>query len=152
MRTPLPPLPIHIPFFSWLTPPRGRRDCANGFLVAEALSRYFPSDFSMYSYSNGTSTATRKDNWEQIQRACRRRGFVLPQDVVTACMEERCGAAVALLEQLYEHLTQKQIRRPEEVLPSQLLAVLLATQFGSSQGGGSCAWDVAAAGGSVPQS
>jgi hypothetical protein len=91
------------------------RDCANGFLVAELLSRYFPKDINMHSYMNGTSSTTRNDNWLQIQRACRKHGFQLPKDLVLGCQEERCGAAVALLEMIYEHLTQKHIRRPQEV-------------------------------------
>lgn len=69
----------------------------------------------MHSFVNGTSTAVRKDNWALVQKACRRNEFELPKDVVTACQAERSGAANTMLEVLYEHLTQKQIRRPEEV-------------------------------------
>ena len=91
------------------------RDCANGFFVAEILSRYFPTLVNMHSYENGLSMHFRKDNWEQIQKTCRKKGFQLPNDIVKGTTSEEFGAAVALLELLYEHLTQKQIRRPEEV-------------------------------------
>lgn len=91
-----------------------RRDCANGFLVAEMLSRHFPADASMHAFANGTSTATRADNWAQVQKACRRNGFQLPRDLVAGSQREDAGAANALLEMLYEHLTGKALQHPEE--------------------------------------
>ena len=84
------------------------------------LSRYFPRDVTMHSYRNGTSTATRNDNWEQLQRACRKHGFAVPKDLVHACKAEEFGAAAAVLELLYEHFTQRQIRRPIEVRTGRL--------------------------------
>lgn len=91
------------------------RDCANGFLVAELLSRYFPKDVNMRSYENGRSSHFRNDNWMQIQDACRKHGFQLPGELVSGVMREQHGAAVELLELLYEHLTGKKLLRPGEV-------------------------------------
>jgi CH-like domain in sperm protein len=79
------------------------------------LSRYFPNEANMHSFVNGTSTATRADNWAQVQKACRKNGFQLPQGLVADCQAERAGATNAMLELLYEHLTGREIRRPEEV-------------------------------------
>jgi hypothetical protein len=83
--------------------------------VAELLSRYFPDDISMHSYRNGKSMRSKNDNWELLQRACRKHGFAIPADLVSSCVDEEFGAASALLELLYEHLTQRKIRRPIEV-------------------------------------
>jgi CH-like domain in sperm protein len=69
----------------------------------------------MPSLNNGTSATSRNDNWDQIQRACKRNAFQLPPGTVRAVMQEQPGAAVALLELLYEHLTQKKLMRPENV-------------------------------------
>jgi CH-like domain in sperm protein len=78
------------------------------------LSRYFPQDITMHSFVNGTSSATRHSNWALVQKACRKNDFQLPPDLVAGCVAERVGAANTLLEVLFEHLTQRQIRRPEE--------------------------------------
>jgi hypothetical protein len=69
----------------------------------------------MHSYTNGKSQRSKNDNWELLQRACRKHGFAIPADLVAGCAGEEFGAALALLELLYEHLTQRKIRRPIEV-------------------------------------
>lgn len=69
----------------------------------------------MHSFANGTSSATRRNNWDMVQRACSRNSFLLPKDLVAAVQHEQPDAANELLEVLYEHLTGRQIRKPEEV-------------------------------------
>jgi len=69
----------------------------------------------MRTFDNGLSGHCRKDNWEQVQKVCRKKGFQLPQELVAGTSAQEFGAAVALLELLYEQLTNKHIRRPEEV-------------------------------------
>lgn len=91
----------------------------------------------LHSFSNGTSTATRKDNWEQIQKICSLKQVSLPAPLVqgtiqvkqwlkpnerrhmpalhatamlkadAGCIQGSPGAAVTLLEHLYEKLTKK---------------------------------------------
>ena len=41
-----------------------RRDIANGFIVAEILSRYCPKEVKIYTFDNGLKKDKRKDNWE----------------------------------------------------------------------------------------
>lgn len=69
----------------------------------------------MHSFSDALSTKCRRDDWDQVQKVCRKKGFQLPQELVDGTLHQEIGAAEALLELLYEHLTQKQIRRAEEV-------------------------------------
>lgn len=44
------------------------RDFANGFLVAEILSRYFPKEIEMHNYDTGISLVKKKDNWSLIEK------------------------------------------------------------------------------------
>ena len=44
------------------------RDFANGFLVAEVLSKYFPDDVQMHSFENVTSIQRKKSNWHLLKR------------------------------------------------------------------------------------
>jgi CH-like domain in sperm protein len=48
------------------------RDFSNGFLVAEVLSRYFPSELSLHSFDNMASNVLRKrDNWSLLDKFCK---------------------------------------------------------------------------------
>lgn len=42
------------------------RDLANGFVVAEILSRYYQSEVDIYQFYNGLRIEKRKDNWKRI--------------------------------------------------------------------------------------
>ncbi|GFR41799.1 hypothetical protein Agub_g2566 [Astrephomene gubernaculifera] len=88
-----------------------RRDVANGFLVAEIFSRYFPSDIQMHSFANATSSHYKRDNWTQLQVFCSKQGINLPGDLVEGALQGVHGAAVALLEHLYENFTGKKVPR-----------------------------------------
>ena len=49
-----------------------RKLFANGALVAEALSRYFPALIDARSFDAGLSSAAKANNWEQLQAFARR--------------------------------------------------------------------------------
>jgi hypothetical protein len=44
------------------------RDFANGFLIAEVLSRYYPSDIEMHSFENVTSMERKRANWVVLEK------------------------------------------------------------------------------------
>ncbi|CAG9464206.1 unnamed protein product [Pedinophyceae sp. YPF-701] len=90
-----------------------RRDLANGFLVAEICTRYFPLDLKIASFSNGLSGPTKDNNWGQLQKFFARRGTPLPDGLVDATINREFGAANLLMEHLYEILTTKKL--PEVV-------------------------------------
>lgn len=60
-------------------------------------------------YKNGTSTETRRDNWEQLYRVCKKVGGVwkLPDHLVQQTVAMLPGAAMKLLEYMYEMCTGK---------------------------------------------
>jgi|JI6StandDraft_1071083.scaffolds.fasta_scaffold06524_2 hypothetical protein len=45
-----------------------RADLANGYIIAEMLSRYYPKEVSIYTYYNNQAKDKRMNNWEQIQK------------------------------------------------------------------------------------
>ena len=83
------------------------RDFANGFLVAEILSRYFKSEIQMHSFDNGTGITRRQDNWEQIIKFAQKIGFPISQRLADDVMNCSGPAASVLIESLYTALTQK---------------------------------------------
>lgn len=55
------------------------RDLANGFVVAEILSRYYPKEVDIYQFYNGLKIEKRKDNWERISQTLAKHGMKLSQ-------------------------------------------------------------------------
>ena len=47
-------------------PARLRVDLANGYLLAEVLSKFFPAQISSHSYDRGVSAAAKSNNWTQL--------------------------------------------------------------------------------------
>lgn len=104
-----------------------RRDAANGFLVAEICSRYFPADIQMHAFDNGLSTHVKADNWSQLKKFFNRRRLKVPDDLVDAVLKSVHGAAVELMELLFQLFTRKSVQRipdipEEEVNPTESIA------------------------------
>lgn len=64
-------------------------------------------DIQMHSFANATSSHFKRDNWAQLQRFCAKQGMDLPTDLVEGTIQGTHGAAVAMLEHLYEVFTGK---------------------------------------------
>jgi len=93
-----------------------KRDCANGFLIAEVLSRYYPKDVEMHNYSNGHSLACKKDNWSQIAKILKLKGIPLTQGHIDDTINAVPNGAVALVEKLYTVLTGKSVPPPAPIV------------------------------------
>uniref|UniRef100_A0A7S0SZD4 Calponin-homology (CH) domain-containing protein n=1 Tax=Mantoniella antarctica TaxID=81844 RepID=A0A7S0SZD4_9CHLO len=115
-----------------------RRDAANGFLMAEICSRYFPADIQMHSFTNGSSTASKADNWDQLSRFFIR---ALPQaglapSAVDGVMRMSPGYAVDLLEALYTVFTLKPLPPPAPRMDEGSYAGPVTASGGARGGGG----------------
>jgi hypothetical protein len=78
-----------------------RRDFSNGYLVAEVLSKYFPGDISMHSYTNAVSRAEKLSNWSLITKFLQNQGINLTSETVEAVMSQDQNAVERFLQQLY---------------------------------------------------
>lgn len=65
------------------------------------------ADIQMHSFANATSSHYKRDNWNQLKTFCERQGVNLPADLVEGSLQGVHGAAIALLEHLYEVFTGK---------------------------------------------
>ncbi|KAJ0397530.1 hypothetical protein P43SY_003391 [Pythium insidiosum] len=90
-----------------------KRDFANGFLVAEIMSRYYDRDVSMHSYDNGIGVKVKKDNWEQLLKVFHRVPDLEPlttRSEIDAVIHCQNGAAVGFITKLYQCLTKRTIQ------------------------------------------
>ena len=81
-----------------------KRDLSNGFLVAEILSKYFPEEFSMHSYVNGTSSISKNSNWALLQKQMKKVGVRCSADEVAHIVAAEGDAAMDLLTRLFNQL------------------------------------------------
>ena len=86
-----------------------RRDAANGYVVAEICSRYFPNDVDMHSFENGASLKVKANNWDQLVRffSANVQSVGLDRSVSEGCMRMTPGFALNLVEKLYTVFTRK---------------------------------------------
>ncbi|KAJ3406899.1 spermatogenesis-associated protein 4 [Chytridiales sp. JEL 0842] len=87
-----------------------KRDCANGFLIAEILSKYYPHDISMHSFDTGTSTAAKKNNWDLLERLFGKLGIQVPRDLVLDTMAGgKNEASAVVLTMLHSHVMRNSL-------------------------------------------
>ena len=50
------------------------RDLANGFVVAEIVSRYYPKEIDIQQFYNGLKIEKRIDNWQRVSKVLQKHG------------------------------------------------------------------------------
>ncbi|KAI4872413.1 hypothetical protein NFI96_033214 [Prochilodus magdalenae] len=96
------------------SPKNMRRDFSNGYLVAEIFSRFYPEDFPMHSYGNGSSLPTKQANWTQIEKVLAKLQLSLVKEAVEGTMHCKPGAAEALVQEIYTLLTNRGTQTVQE--------------------------------------
>lgn len=86
-----------------------KRDFANGFLIAEIFSRYYPNELSMHTFDSGTKLACRNDNWEQLFRFFRKQNIPISRAEFEPVINTVNGAAQTLLVKVYSILTRRTV-------------------------------------------
>nr|XP_039253972.1 spermatogenesis-associated protein 4-like [Styela clava] len=94
-----------------------RRDFANGFLVAEIFSWYYPQDIQMHSYDNGISLPTKLGNWSQLERFFSKKKLDIPKEMIDGTIHCKPGAAELLVQTIYSSLTNRVVRTLESEPP-----------------------------------
>ena len=61
----------------------------------------------MHSFVNQSSTAAKKDNWQQLQRFFKKKGFVIEDDLIESTLQAHHNAATVLMENLYMFFTDR---------------------------------------------
>ncbi|KAJ8015448.1 hypothetical protein DPEC_G00026230 [Dallia pectoralis] len=92
------------------SPKNVRRDFSNGYLVAELFSWYYPEDFPMHSYDNGTSLPTKQGNWKQIERFLAKQNVHFLTEAIDGTIHCKPGAAELLVQEIYTILTNRRIK------------------------------------------
>ncbi|KAJ9506502.1 hypothetical protein QJQ45_019626 [Haematococcus lacustris] len=81
-----------------------RREFANGFLVAEILSRYYPADIQMHSFENVTSLQRKKQNWMLLEKFFKKKQIPVDAGQIDCVIAAEGEAAAELLQVLHAHI------------------------------------------------
>jgi len=88
-----------------------KRDFSNGFLVAEIFSRYAPADVEMHSYDNGHSLQRKLDNWAQLNKFFKKKGFLIEKELINDVVHcKSLEAPTQLIASIYSQLTGREVK------------------------------------------
>ncbi|XJO77732.1 hypothetical protein BDV3_002274 [Batrachochytrium dendrobatidis] len=100
-----------------------KRDFANGYLIAEIFSRYYPNELQVWLLYTGDSTPQKANNWDVIGKFFKRNNINIPKEAMEAVMHCHADAAIRFVENLYMLLTKNSlpersiIQDQEEIVP-----------------------------------
>ncbi|XP_059144024.1 spermatogenesis-associated protein 4-like isoform X2 [Physella acuta] len=91
-------------------------DLSNGYLIAEIFSWYFPHDIQMHSYYNRDSLELKRRNWFLLKNFILKNQLDLMMEDIEGTIHCREGAASQLIENMYEILTNRKVKKiPPEI-------------------------------------
>ena len=98
-----------------------KRDLSNGFLVAEILSRYYPSEVAMHSFDNSVSLERKRSNWKLLSKLLHKKGIPIDNNMIELVVTVEGDAAAEALQILYNfiHGPAFEASRAESTVSSQ---------------------------------
>jgi hypothetical protein len=95
-----------------------QRDFANGFIIAEIFSKYYPSDVQMHSFDTGRckinfshrkgiSIKNKLNNWEYLERFFVKYEVPVDRDLMNDVIHNKSASGIQLIEVVYTFLTKK---------------------------------------------
>jgi hypothetical protein len=97
-------------FGPYLVGPKSEMDLSNGYLVAEILSWYFPQEIEISRFLNVSSLKLKLANWTYLKKFMKQKHLPISDAYIDAVMHNKEGAAVLLLQALYQLLTNRQLK------------------------------------------
>ncbi|GKT35746.1 hypothetical protein ADUPG1_008840, partial [Aduncisulcus paluster] len=91
-----------------------KRDFANGVLLAEIFSRYFPSDVEMHSYVNGASSQIKDLNWGHLKKFLDKKRVGISDTMIEDMKEQKEDAVYPILSTTFTFLTDR--RAPPQII------------------------------------
>ena len=85
------------------------RDFANGFLIAEILSNYYPGIINTNSFDNGIGPNARKSNWDHLEKIFTKLNLRINHELVKNVANKVDLAAAEMLTIIYNHVEKKTI-------------------------------------------
>lgn len=86
-----------------------KRDFANGYLVAEIFSRFFPGQLEIHRFYTGDSIALKSSNWSELHKCLKKNNIDIPDEATDAVMNGLPGAAILFIQNLYSLFTGREI-------------------------------------------
>ncbi|EGD73659.1 hypothetical protein PTSG_05371 [Salpingoeca rosetta] len=99
-----------------------RRDVANGYVIAEILSRYFPTKVKMHNYDKGSAIEKKMDNWRLLQKVFQTEGIEVDPKFINGCIHCKPGAAEPIITTLYKALTHRKCAIKTNLKPTELVS------------------------------
>ena len=102
-----------------------KRDLANGFVIAEILSRYYSTDdkeqqltkISMHSFDTGFSMQAKKTNWALLSKIMKKYQVPVTDKDIDNVLHCAPDAALQALIKVYDFLTGKTAEAPNQAEP-----------------------------------
>ncbi|ORY46476.1 hypothetical protein BCR33DRAFT_715549 [Rhizoclosmatium globosum] len=78
-----------------------KRDFANGVIIAEIFSRYFPNQLNIDLFYSGSGMEQKQNNWLQLQKFFKKNDINIPPEAVNAVMTCQPNAAILFVENIH---------------------------------------------------
>ncbi|KAJ3270307.1 spermatogenesis-associated protein 4 [Terramyces sp. JEL0728] len=116
------------------------RDFANGYIVAEILSKYYPIDVQMHSFDSGTAIGAKKNNWGILERIFTKYSIPIPRELYVAVTNCDSKSISILLSIIYGHVNSK-TPPPDGIMATSINLIPVRKEFTPNRGSSKPQWE-----------